>query len=53
MRSVVFSTIEAEYNALSDVGKELKFIIQVLETMRIQVEISIKVYVDNGSNMAV
>ena len=41
------STTEAEYIALSEVVKELKFIIQLLETMKIQVEIPIAVYVDN------
>ena len=47
MRSVVQSTAEAEYIALSEVVKELKFITQLLETMKIQVEIPITVYVDN------
>ena len=47
MRSVVLSTTEAEYIALSAVVKELKFIIQLLQTMKIQVEIPITVYVDN------
>ena len=46
MTSVVLSTTEAEY-ILSEVVKELKFIIQLLETMKIQVEIAITVYVDN------
>ena len=41
------STTEAEYIALSEVVKELKFIIQLLETMKIQVEIPIALYVDN------
>ena len=40
-------TTEAEYVALSEVVKELKFMIQLLETMKIQVEISIAVCVDN------
>ena len=47
MRSIVLSTTEAEYIALSEVVKELKFIIQVLQTMKIQGEILITVYVDN------
>ena len=47
MRSVVLSTPEAEYIALSEEGKEFKFIIQLLETMKIQVEIAITVYVDD------
>ena len=47
MRSVVLSTTDAEHIALSEVVKELKFIIQPLQTMKIQVEIPITVYVDN------
>ena len=33
MNSVVLSTTEAEYMALSQVVKELKFLVQVLQTM--------------------
>ena len=44
LRSVVLSAIEAEYIALSEVVKELKFIIQLLE---INVQMLISVYVDN------
>ena len=33
MKSVVLSTTEAEYMALSEVVKELKFIVQLLQTM--------------------
>ena len=51
MRSVVLSTTEAEYSALSQVVKDLKFIIQLLQTMKIQVEIPITVYVDNVGAM--
>ena len=47
MKSVVLSTTEAEYMALSEVVKELKFIVQLLQTMSIQVELLITVYVDN------
>ena len=47
MKSVVLSTTEAEYMALSEVVKELKFIVQFLQTMNIEVELSITVYVDN------
>ena len=47
MKSVVLSTTEAEYMALSEVVKELKFIVQLLETMNIKVEPPITVYVDN------
>ena len=47
MKSVVLSTSEAEYMALSEVEKELKFIVQLLQTMNIEVELPITVYVDN------
>ena len=47
MRSIVLSTTEPEYVALSEVVKELKFIMKLLQTMKIQVEIPITVYVDN------
>ena len=41
MKSVVLSTTEAEYMALSEVVKELKFIVQLLLTMNIEVELPI------------
>ena len=47
MKSVVLSTTEAEYMALSEVVKELKFIVQLLQTMNIAVQFSITVHVDN------
>ena len=47
MKSVVLSTTEAEYMALSEVVKELKFIVQLLQTMNITVELPITVHVDN------
>ena len=47
MKSVVLSTTEAEYMALSKVVKELKFIVQLLQTMNIEVELPITVYADN------
>ena len=46
-RSVVLSTMEAEYRALSEVVKEIKFIIQLLKTMNVNVEMLIKIHVDN------
>ena len=46
MKSVVLSTTEAEYMTLSEVVKELKFIVQ-LQTMNIEVELPITVHVDN------
>ena len=47
MKSVVLSTTEAKYMALSEVVKELKFIVQLLQTMNITVELPITVHVDN------
>ena len=47
MKSVVLSTTEAEYMALSEVVKELKLIVQLLQTMNITVELPITVHVDN------
>ena len=47
MKTVVLSTTEAEYMALSEVVKELKFIVQLLQTMNITVELPITVHVDN------
>ena len=46
MKSVVLSTTEAEYMALSEVVKELKFIIQLLQTMKIEVELPMTIYVE-------
>ena len=45
MKSVVLST--TEYIAVSEVVEELKFIVQLLQTMNIEVELPITVYVDN------
>ena len=47
MRSVVLSTTEAEYVAISEVVKEIKFKYQVLESMDVKVPLPIKVRVDN------
>ena len=46
-KSVVLSSTEAEYVALSEVVKELKFILQILESMKIKVKLPIYVKVDN------
>jgi hypothetical protein len=46
-RTVALSSSEAEYYALSEASKEVKFVIQVLESMGIKVELPITVYVDN------
>ena len=48
MKSVVLSTTEAEYMALSEVVKELKFIVQLLQTMIIEVDLPITLHVDNA-----
>ena len=47
MKSVLLSTREAEYMALSEVVKDLKSTVQLLQTMNIEVELPISVYVDN------
>ena len=39
MRSIVPSTTEAEYIALSEEVKEIKFILQLMSTMNVKVEI--------------
>ena len=47
MRSVVLSTTEAEYVAVSEVVDEIKFVYQLLESMDVKVPLPIKVRVDN------
>ena len=47
MKSVVLSTTEAEYLALSEVVKVPQVIVQLLQTMNIEVELPITVHVDN------
>ena len=47
MRRVVLSTTEAEYIALSEVVEEIKFMIQLLKTMNVYVEMPITIYVNN------
>ena len=47
MKSVVLSTTEAEYVAVSEVVKEIKFLYQMLGSMEIKVPLPIKVQVDN------
>ena len=47
MRSVVLSTTETEYVAISEVVKEIKFIYQLLESMDVKVPLPIKVRVEN------
>ena len=47
MKSVVLSTTEAEYVAVSGVVKEINFLYQTLRSMEIKVPLPIKVHVDN------
>ena len=47
MKSIVLSTTEAEYVAVSEVVKEIKFLYHMLGSMVIKVPLPIKVQVDN------
>ena len=47
IKSVVLSTTDAEYVAVSEVVKEIKFLYQLLRSMEIKVPLCIKVQVDN------
>jgi hypothetical protein len=47
MKSVALSSSEAEYVALSEAAKEVKFIYQVLRSMGVKVKLPIVVRVDN------
>ena len=47
MKSVVLSTTEAEYVAVSEVVKEIKFLYQMLRSMEVKLPLHIKVHVDN------
>ena len=47
MKSIVLSTTEPEYGAVSEVVKEIKFLYQMLRSMEIKVPLSIKVQVGN------
>ena len=46
-KSVTLSSTEAEFVALSEAAKEIKFIVQVMESMGLQVELPIVVRADN------
>ena len=46
-KSVTLSSTEAEFVALSEAAKEIKFIVQVLESMKQKIEFPIIVRVDN------
>ena len=47
MKSVVLSTTEADYVAVAEVVKEIKFLYQTLRSMEIKVPLPINVQVDN------
>jgi hypothetical protein len=47
MKSVTLSSSEAEFVALSEAAKEIKFVYQVLQSMGVNVETPIVVRVDN------
>ena len=47
MKSVVLLTTEAEYVAVSDVVKEIKFLYQLLKSMEIQAPLPIKIRADS------
>ena len=49
MKSVVLSTTEAEYVAVPEVVKEIKFLYQMVRSMEIKVPLPAKVLVDNVS----
>jgi hypothetical protein len=46
-QSVTLSSSEAEYVALSEAAKELKFVAQTLESIGIKAKYPITVFVDN------
>jgi hypothetical protein len=46
-RTVALSSAEAEYYALSEAAKEVKFVVQILESLKIKVQMPIIVRVDN------
>jgi ribosomal protein L24 len=46
-RGVVLSTTEAEYVAISETVREIKFILQVMESMELTIEYPVTVHVDN------
>jgi hypothetical protein len=46
-RAVTLSSAEAEFVALSEAAKDIKFVAQILESMGIEIELPIVVRVDN------
>ena len=47
MKLVTLSSSEAEYTALSEAAKEVKFVYQVLQSMGIKVKLPIVIRVDS------
>ena len=47
MKSVTLSSSEAEYVALSEAAKEVKFVYQVLKSVNLNVQLPIVIRVDN------
>ena len=48
MKSMVFTTTESDYVAVSEVVKETKFLYQLLQSMEIKVPFPIKINVHNA-----
>ena len=46
-RGVTISSAESEYVAVSELVKEIKYVLQLLETLNIMVKLPVKVYIDN------
>jgi hypothetical protein len=46
-RVLALSSLEAEYYALSEAAKDVKFVVMILETIGIKVKLPITIYCDN------
>jgi hypothetical protein len=46
-RQVALSSLEAEYYALSEAAKEIKFVVQTLKDISMEVELPVVIYCDN------
>jgi hypothetical protein len=50
-RSVSLSSAAAEYYALSEAAEEIKFVMQILKSIGVEMELPIIIYIDNvGAN---
>ena len=47
MTRVVLSSTEAEYCGISELVKEILYVLKILEHLNIEVELPVKIYVDN------